>query len=529
MAIFGNDANSSGSAHINLIGESYNPEHRECTPHLNSMEVITIDSSDDEDVLTSWAEQGRSSRSAAISSSQAKQPRHFVPIVTPRESQITQSNGNDDCSSSVSSADSIWDKVGLPSRTRRVIEDVLVISDDECSDSSGDCCITTTVASQQPLSSQTQANQSDESTVSSNDSIWFKTGLPSRRDRDRRGDVSPNALESLQFDDTRHDRLKDIRKEDNDNANQTADNILRVDSECSDCSSIIDCCIVAPLDGKQTQDATNYDDSFISSDDSMWDKIGSALKVDDDECSDCSSSRDRAVTASLDEKQTRDAINIDDSSLSSSDSILNKIGLPSRRTPLRIETYYDYFRLKPSGGDINDANQKTSEAINNPVHSEDLLPPEVPLPVDATWRIVLLMDHREFGCANNYLQTVEAKINNHFGGGTFSEITTLPSADYLYVARLISDTTREIMDERVLDMVIERKNVIDVCSCLITDSKKYKPLSFFDAQMYKLQTCGVSKKLFLMEGDEDRTKNFFSGAKSHMEKERRLKRVKTLR
>jgi ERCC4-type nuclease len=128
------------------------------------------------------------------------------------------------------------------------------------------------------------------------------------------------------------------------------------------------------------------------------------------------------------------------------------------------------------------------------------LPPEVPLPVDATWRIVLLMDHREFGCANNFLQTVEKKINRHFGCHS-AEITTLPSADYLYVARLTSNSTGEVKDERVLDMVIERKNVADACQCLITNSKKFKPLSFFEAQMYKLQTCGVAKKLFLMEGE----------------------------
>jgi hypothetical protein len=120
------------------------------------------------------------------------------------------------------------------------------------------------------------------------------------------------------------------------------------------------------------------------------------------------------------------------------------------------------------------------------------------------------------------------------------------------------NATGEVIDERVLDMVIERKNVKDVCQCLISGSKsechplqarslvllrsskafphenctstiEYKPLSFFEAQMYKLQHCGISKKLFLMEGDEDNTKNIFAGAKSNMEKERRLKRVKTLR
>jgi hypothetical protein len=62
-----------------------------------------------------------------------------------------------------------------------------------------------------------------------------------------------------------------------------------------------------------------------------------------------------------------------------------------------------------------------------------------------------------------------------------------------------------------------------------TSTIEFKPLSFFEAQMYKLQHCGISKKVFLMEGDEDEAKNFFVGAKSNMEKERRLKRVKTLR
>ena len=233
----------------------------------------------------------------------------------------------------------------------------------------------------------------------------------------------------------------------------------------------------------------------------------------------------------------------DDSSISSADSIWDKAGLPSRSkgdgaAAPRID-------LPLANG--NDLEISVNQCV-------DSLPPEVPLPTGGKWRIVLLMDHREFGCANNFLSTVEKKINN---GGNHAEITTLPSADYMFVARLISDSTGEVMDERVLDMVIERKNVQDACQCLIADSKseyllsqlivsfccvqlqfsqpiytstiEFKPLSFFEAQMYKLQHCGVSKKLFLMEGDEDKAKNIFAGAKSNMEKERRLKRVKTLR
>ena len=91
-------------------------------------------------------------------------------------------------------------------------------------------------------------------------------------------------------------------------------------------------------------------------------------------------------------------------------------------------------------------------------------------------------------------------MNEHFGG-KYAEITTLASADYLYVARLISDDTGKVLYERVLDMVIERKAVQDACQCLIADSKKHKPLSFFEAQMYKMQQSGVSRKIFLMEGE----------------------------
>ena len=171
----------------------------------------------------------------------------------------------------------------------------------------------------------------------------------------------------------------------------------------------------------------------------------------------------------------------------------------------------------------------TQDSMEIDDQDEEPLPPEVPLNKDGAWRIVLLMDHREFGCRkDNFLPTVEKNINSHFQG-KFAEITTLPSADFLFVARLISKTTGEIMDERVLDLVIERKNVEDLSHCLIQDSKKYKPLSFFEAQMYKLRHCGIRKKLFLMEDDEDWATCFFVGVKTPVERDKSLKRVKTIR
>lgn len=144
----------------------------------------------------------------------------------------------------------------------------------------------------------------------------------------------------------------------------------------------------------------------------------------------------------------------DESSVSSADSIWDKPGLPHRSKRIVVAPPHI------DGPSISvDSNERA-----------DSNPPLVPLPIDGAWRIVLLMDHREFGCANKFLNTVQTRINKQLGG-KFAEITTLPSADYMFVSRLISNATGEVMDERVLDMVIERKNVKDVCQCLISDSK----------------------------------------------------------
>ena len=202
----------------------------------------------------------------------------------------------------------------------------------------------------------------------------------------------------------------------------------------------------------------------------------------------------------------------DDSSASSSDSILEeslsskpkaKANVPSakskgeptlgKRAPIALDgTSEDELEIagvdnddgcKMGGVDdiaaTNSHAQKKRKVDKAPprkrvVQTAEPLPPEVPLPVGATWRCALLMDHREFGCKpnSNFLPEVKRAINRHFGGRyDAADICALDSADYLFVARLISDTTGEIMDERVLDTVIERKNIEDLSQCLILDSK----------------------------------------------------------
>lgn len=157
-------------------------------------------------------------------------------------------------------------------------------------------------------------------------------------------------------------------------------------------------------------------------------------------------------------------------------------------------------------------------------------------PREGTWKIIILMDQREFN-RTEFINTLIERVNKYFHGKSFvdhvypqyCEKLTLPSADYMFVARKICNSTGQVLDERVLDLIIERKEVNDLCACLIQPSKKYKPLTFFEAQMYKMQQLNVlTNKIFLMEGDEDRVTEFYQHG-IEMERNRRLKRVKTLR
>ncbi len=150
------------------------------------------------------------------------------------------------------------------------------------------------------------------------------------------------------------------------------------------------------------------------------------------------------------------------------------------------------------------------------------------------WKVILLLDHREFLNSNSDFRTrAKNRITKHFLGTSlldsvyplYCEEQALVSGDYMFVARQIHPSTGQVLQERVLDLVIERKDVYDLQACLIKPSKKYAPLSFFEAQMYKMQQSGIGNKIFLMEGDEDAVRHY--GDPKEFEK-RRL-RVKTMR
>ena len=213
----------------------------------------------------------------------------------------------------------------------------------------------------------------------------------------------------------------------------------------------------------------------------------------------CLIAAERRITASRNVTQSTQS---DDSSVSSSNSVFWEAkGLPSKRkgnaphfkrnvsaesdsedeleivgAPTKMSGREDINDAGKAGGDATKVKTHKKGDYDNNCASRDTLPPDIPLPVDATWRVVLLMDHREFGNSTDFLEMTEKKINKHFGG-TYSEIETLASADYMFVARLISNATGELMDERVLDMVIERKSVQDLAQCIIKESKS--EYSFF--------------------------------------------------
>jgi ERCC4-type nuclease len=158
--------------------------------------------------------------------------------------------------------------------------------------------------------------------------------------------------------------------------------------------------------------------------------------------------------------------------------------------------------------------------------------------MDHQWKIVILMDHREFlHSKNEFAPRAQAKINNHFKGKhpidsinpTYCERCHVISGDYMFVARKFNQAG-EVIDERVLDLVVERKSVDDLQGCLIKKSKTCAPLSFFEAQMYKLQQTPGINRIFLMEGDEDKHgENGISRVGNPGEWVLRRKRVKTMR
>ncbi len=211
----------------------------------------------------------------------------------------------------------------------------------------------------------------------------------------------------------------------------------------------------------EMQDITQSDDGSVSSADSIWDKAGLlSMPI-----------RCERVTGRL--VSERGAMKGEN--YAAVDAAGEEVA-PNRREPDDVTNNksggYRGAWGQPAGGDIEGAVRAARRAGGTTTTTS----PTPTCTVDAwigKWKIMLLMDFREFSDKSgktDFLKVVENKVNRHFGG-VHCEKLHLPSADYLYVARLISNATGEVIDERVLDLIIERKDVNDLQACLTLPSK----------------------------------------------------------
>ena len=230
----------------------------------------------------------------------------------------------------------------------------------------------------------------------------------------------------------------------------------------------------------QPSTLTNYDDDdcSVSSNDSIWDKQGLTAKssaVDNDTKSDIPANHSsddeeleviKGVTTKVHQPTSGNKVlQLKSTHLTTNDNNINDMEDTQLKEAIRLSLL-----------DEQQQQQKPS-SIPNTTTTKSNTPQQQPNTVDTylgKWKVVLLMDHREFGIRDpakmNYLQSVQSKINIKFGSGS-AEIVALPSADYLFVARLISHDNGQVIDERVFDMIIERKDVNDLAQGLIIDSK----------------------------------------------------------
>ncbi|KAL5222926.1 hypothetical protein ABZP36_027639 [Zizania latifolia] len=100
------------------------------------------------------------------------------------------------------------------------------------------------------------------------------------------------------------------------------------------------------------------------------------------------------------------------------------------------------------------------------------------------YEVVLILDDREnFGARS---RKVVDNIRSQFHVPV--EIKHLPVGDGIWIAR-----DKKLLTEYVLDFIVERKNVADLCSS-ITDNR-------YRDQKLRLKKCGIRKMIYLVEGD----------------------------
>ncbi|KAJ0978022.1 hypothetical protein J5N97_013496 [Dioscorea zingiberensis] len=103
---------------------------------------------------------------------------------------------------------------------------------------------------------------------------------------------------------------------------------------------------------------------------------------------------------------------------------------------------------------------------------------------EGVYDVILILDDREnFGSrSRNIVDSIRSQFKIHV------EVRRLPVGDGVWIAR-----DRQSNNEYVLDFIVERKKVDDLCSSI--RDNRYKD------QKLRLQRCGLQKLIYLVEGD----------------------------
>lgn len=135
------------------------------------------------------------------------------------------------------------------------------------------------------------------------------------------------------------------------------------------------------------------------------------------------------------------------------------------------------------------------------VHSNTAMLPPMPPGACFTdmYDLILLLDGREqysmttvAWSASNRVEALERHISFLNGAGLKAEQRILPVGDAIWIAR----SRKSPQQEWVLDFILERKALNDLVSSIQQGR--------YDSQCYLLKRCGLSRLLYLIEGEVDK-------------------------
>ncbi|XP_038972876.1 crossover junction endonuclease MUS81 isoform X2 [Phoenix dactylifera] len=160
-------------------------------------------------------------------------------------------------------------------------------------------------------------------------------------------------------------------------------------------------------------------------------------------------------------------------------------GMPICALPFSAESAPDSFHLRPcTSSDIPVNETSDDDDMEGDIEALAMPPCEFGERFEDTYDVILILDDREnFGSRS---RKVVDNIRSQFN--ILVEVRRLPIGDGIWIVR-----HRHSNNEYVLDFIVERKKVDDLCSSI--KDNRYRD------QKLRLQRCGLQKLIYLVEGD----------------------------